>query len=151
MGVCGSLHTLVGNWTNSGFVGWGAWLGSGQRGSRGHLPTLVGQWTNSGFVVQGETRKRPPLEYMNGQKPIAIILEWDHGAATQWMKSVLLFGASDFGGLPSGPRWGQASQNPPGVIGRPRSVGGGCQPVPPKFWVGGAQHPKTCVHKPLSQ
>ncbi len=44
----------------------GAWLGSGQRGSRGHLPTLVGQLTNSGFMVRGESRMRPPLDYMNG-------------------------------------------------------------------------------------
>ncbi len=34
-------------------------------GVRGSLHALVGNWTNSGFMVRGESRMRPFLDYMN--------------------------------------------------------------------------------------
>ncbi len=52
MWIQGSLHTLVGNWTNSGSMGWGvAWVWSAE--FRGSLSTLVGNWNKRGSVGWG--------------------------------------------------------------------------------------------------
>ncbi len=70
--------TLVGNRTNSRFVGRGAWPCSSQQWSRGHSHTLVGKRTNSRFVgwVGGGSRGRGSGQQWSRGNFVTLVGKW---------------------------------------------------------------------------